>query len=115
MKRCPRCLEAYGDEERFCENDGKKLLVDPTFHVIETNPVAAPARNHTERSLMVLVGVLGGVVISAALFVVYSVARNDPAQSPQLTARVPQAIPATRPAQPSYLEPAPRATAPRRG
>ena len=97
MKRCPQCLEAYGDEEKFCEIDGKKLLVDPTFHVVEASPVAAPARNHTEQSLMVLVGVLGGVVISAALFVVYSVARNDPAQSPQLTARVPQTIPATRP------------------
>ena len=111
MKRCPQCLEAYGDEERFCEIDGQKLLVDPTFHVVEASPVAAPARNHSERSLMVLVGVLGGVVISAALFVVYSVARNEPAQSPQLTARMPQTIQATRPSQPSYLEPAPRATA----
>lgn len=111
MKRCPQCLEAYGDEEKFCEIDGKKLLVDPTFHVVEALPVAAPARNHAERSLMVLVGVLGGVLISAALFVIYSVVGNEPAQSPQLTARVPQTIPATRPAQPGYLEPAPRVTA----
>ncbi len=111
MKRCPQCLEAYDDEEKYCELDGKKLLGDPTFHVVEAGPVAAPARNHTERSLMVLVGVLGGVVISAALFVVYSVARNEPAQSPQLTARVPQTIPSTQPSQPGYLQPAPRATA----
>ena len=110
MKRCPKCLEAYGDEEKFCEIDGKKLLVDPTFHVVEASQVAAPARNHTERSLMVLVGVMGGVVISAALFVVYSVARNEPAQSSQLTARVPQALPATRPLLPISSEAAPRAT-----
>lgn len=111
MKRCPQCLEAYDDEEKFCELDGKKLLADPTFHVVEAGPVAAAAaRNHTERSLMVLVGVLGGVVISAALFIVYSVTRNEP-QSPQQTARVPQTIPSARTSQPSYLEPAPRATA----
>lgn len=109
MKRCPQCLEAYADEEKFCEIDGKKLLVAPTFHVVGASPVAAPARNHTERSLMVLVGVLGGIVISAALFVVYSVARNEP-QSPQLSARVPQTITSSRPSQPNYLEPAPRAT-----
>lgn len=111
MKRCPQCLEAYGDEEKFCEIDGKKLLVDPTFHVVEAGSIAAPARNQTERSIMVLIGVLGGVLISAALFVVYSVARNEPAQSPQLTARIPQTMPATRPSQPSYLEPTPRVTA----
>lgn len=110
MKRCPQCLEAYDDEEKFCEIDGKKLLVDPTFHVVEATPIATPARSHTDWPLMVLVGVIGGVLISAVLFVVYSVARNEP-QSPQLTARVPQTIPATRPAQPNYLEPAPRATA----
>lgn len=111
MKRCPQCLEAYGDEEKFCEIDGKKLLVDPTFHVVEAGSIAAPARNQTERSIMVLIGVLGGVLISAALFVVYSVARHEPAQSPQLTARIPQTMPATRPSQPSYLEPTPRVTA----
>jgi len=110
MKRCPQCLEAYGDEEKFCEIDGKQLLVDPTFHVVEAT-ATGPARNHTERSLMVLVGALGGVVISAALFVVYSVAHNEPAQSPQLTARMPQTIPATRPSLPNSLEPAPRTTA----
>lgn len=110
MKRCPKCLEAYGDEEKFCEIDGKQLLVDPTFHVVEAT-ATGPVRNHTERSLMVLVGVLGGVVISATLFVVYSVAHNEPAPSPQLTARVPQTIPASRPSLPNSLEPAPRATA----
>lgn len=110
MKRCPQCLQAYADEEKFCEMDGKQLLVDPTFHVVEASPAPALARTHNERSLMVLVGVLGGVMISAALFVVYSVVRNEPAQSPQLTARVPQTTPATRPV-PSSLEPAPRATA----
>jgi hypothetical protein len=111
MKRCPRCLEAYGDEEKFCEIDGKKLLVDPTFHVVEAGAVAAPTRNHNERSLMVLVGVLGGVLISAALFVVYSVARSEPAQSPQLTARVPQTVLPTRSSLPISAEPTPRASA----
>ncbi|MGI8917341.1 MAG: hypothetical protein ACR2H6_01980 [Pyrinomonadaceae bacterium] len=109
MKRCPQCLEAYADEEKFCEIDGKKLLGDP-FHVVGASPVAAPARKHSEQSLMVLVGVLGGVVISAALFVVYSVARNEP-QSSQLSARVPQTVTTTGPSRPNYLEPAPRATA----
>ena len=111
MKRCPQCLEAYGDEEKFCEIDGQKLLVDPTFHVVETGPVEAPGRNHTERSLMVLVGVLAGLLIGAALFIVYSVAGNEPAQSPQLTARLPQTLPATRSSLPISSEPAPRATA----
>lgn len=111
MKRCPKCLQAYGDDEKFCEMDGKQLLLDPTFHVVEAGPATAPARTHTERSLMVLVGVLGGVLISAALFVVYSVANNEPAQSPQLTARMPQTIPATRQSLPSSLEQAPRSTA----
>ena len=109
MKRCPQCLEAYDDEEKFCELDGKKLLVDPTFHVVEGGPVAAE-RNHTERSLGLLVGVLVGVLISAALLVVYSVVRDEP-QSPQLSARVPQTITPTGPSQPNYLQPAPRATA----
>ena len=41
MKRCPKCLEAYGDGEKFCEIDGQKLLVDPTFHGAETSPAVA--------------------------------------------------------------------------
>jgi hypothetical protein len=109
MKRCPQCLEAYGDDEKFCEMDGQKLSVDPTFH--EASPSVAPTRNPTERSLMVLVGVFGGVVMSAALFVVYSVARNDPAESPQQTARVLQASPSTRSSAPSTTAPVVRPTA----
>lgn len=111
MKRCPKCLEAYGDEEKFCEIDGQKLSVDPTFHVAEATPAEVAARNPTELSLMVLLGVLGGVVISAALFIVYSVARTDPAESPQQTARVLQASPSTSSSLPSSTAPVARATA----
>ena len=60
---------------------------------------------------MVLMGVVGGVVLSAALFIVYSVARNEPAESPQLIARAPQAVTSTRPSMPSSTAPLARATA----
>ena len=110
MKRCPKCLEAYDDTERFCELDGRKLLADPTVHVAP--PVVTPTRNPSERSLMVLVGVLGGVLISAALFVIYTVANRAAPDSPQSSARVLQAAPATRQTLtiPSEQEPRPSAT-----
>jgi hypothetical protein len=109
MKRCPKCLEAYEDSERFCELDGRKLLADPTVHVAQ--PVLTPTRNPSERSLMVLVGVLGGVLISAALFVVYSVANREASESPQTSARVRQATPVTHQAMTMPSEPAPRPSA----
>jgi len=110
MKRCPKCLEAYDDGEKFCELDGRKLLADPTFHV-EASAAMTPTRNPNERSLMMLVGVLGGVLISAALFVVYSVANKEAQESPQSSARVLQAAPATRQTMAMPSEPAPRASA----
>ena len=109
MKRCPKCLEAYEDTERFCELDGRKLLADPTVHVVQ--PVVTPTRNPSERSLMVLVGVLGGVMISAAVFVVYSVANREAPESSQSSARVLQATPVTRQPMTMPSEPAPRASA----
>ena len=111
MKRCPKCLEAYGDGDKFCEIDGQKLLVDPTFLEAEASSSVVHVRNPTELSLLVLLGVLGGVVLSAALFVVYSIARNEPTESPQLTARVPQTIPSTGPSLPSSSAPLARASA----
>ena len=110
MKRCPKCLEAYGDEEKFCEIDGRKLLVDPTFHAAPGS-AAGLAHNPTERSLMMLVGVLGGVLISAALFVVFSVANKEAAESPQSSARVLQASPAARQSLAIPSEPVVRPTA----
>jgi hypothetical protein len=109
MKRCPKCLEAYEDTEKFCELDGRKLLADPTVHVVQ--PVVTPTRNSSERSLMVLVGVFGGVLISAALFVVYTVANREAPDSPQSSARVLQATPVTRQVMTMPSEPAPRASA----
>lgn len=111
MKRCPKCLEAYDDTEKFCELDGRKLLADPTFHVVEASAAMTPTRNPNERSLMMLVGVLGGVLISAALFVVYSVANKEAPESPQSSARVLQAAPATRQTLTMPSEPAPRPSA----
>ncbi|HET6670604.1 MAG TPA: hypothetical protein VFH15_10275 [Pyrinomonadaceae bacterium] len=111
MKRCPKCLEAYDDAEKFCELDGRKLLADPTIHVVEASAPVTPTRNPNERSLMMLVGVLGGVLISAALFVVYSVANKEAPESRQSSARVLQAAPATRQTLTIPSEPAPRPSA----
>lgn len=102
MKRCPQCLEAYDGDERFCELDGQELMVDPTFHAVApADPPTTPAHQSSERSLMVLVGVVGGVFISAVLFIVYSFASSEPADSSQLSSRVLQAAPVSRSAQPS--------------
>ena len=102
MKRCPQCLEAYDGDERFCELDGQELMVDPTFHAVAPpGPPTTPAHQSSERSLMVLVGVVGGVFISAVLFIVYSFASSEPAESSQLSSRVLQAAPVSRSAQPN--------------
>lgn len=116
MKRCPQCLEAYDGDERFCELDGQELMVDPTFHAVApAAPPTNPAQQSSERSLMVLVGVAAGVFISAVLFVVYSFASSEPAESSQLSSRVLQATPVSRSAQPTQSlttgqEPLPRPT-----
>ena len=102
MKRCPQCLEAYDGDERFCELDGQELMVDPTFHAVApVGPPTTAAHQSSERSLMVLVGVVGGVFISAVLFIVYSFASSEPAESSQLSSRVLQAAPVSRSAQPN--------------
>jgi len=70
MKRCPECYEAFDDEQKFCDNDGQKLLPDPAFapkpEVVAVNsasgrPVWLPAA---------ALGVLIGVVFGAGVFVV---------------------------------------------
>jgi cytoskeletal protein RodZ len=70
MKRCPECYEAYDDEQRYCENDGKELLADPAYspkpEVVVVN--SAPARNTWW--LAAALGVLIGVVFGAGVFVV---------------------------------------------
>ena len=102
MKRCPQCLESYDGDERFCELDGQELMVDPTFHAVAAaDPPTTPAHQSSERSLMVLVGVVGGVFISAVLFIVYSFAGSEPPGSSQLSSRVLQATPVSRTAQPN--------------
>ena len=102
MKRCPQCLEAYDGDERFCELDGQELMVDPTFHAVApAGPPSTQAHQSSERSLMVLVGVVGGVCISAVLFIVYSFASSEPPESAQLSSRVLQAAPVSRSAQPT--------------
>lgn len=114
MKRCPQCLEAYESDENFCELDGQELLVDPTFHAVEaTSLPTSRARNSAERSLMVMLGVAGGVLISAALFMVYSVALNGSPERSQLTTQVLPATPVSRsaPVLTAPQQPAPHATA----
>ena len=113
MKRCPQCLEAYDGEENFCELDGQELLVDPTFHAVEpTNLPTSRVQNSSERSLMVILGVAGGVLISAALFLVYSVTLNGSAEPSQLATQVLPATPVFRSAPPSSSQqPEPRPTA----
>lgn len=113
MKRCPQCLEAYDGDERFCELDGQELLVDPAIHAVApAGPPTTPAHKNTERSLMVLVGVVGGVFISAALFIVYSLASSEAVESSQLSSGVLQAAPVNRSPQAnqSLMRPLPRPT-----
>ena len=114
MKRCPQCLEAYDSDENFCELDGQELLADPTFHAVEaTSPPSSRPRNTAERSLMVMLGVTGGVLISAALFFVYSVVQDGSPEPSQLTTQVLPATPVSRsaPALSTSEQPVPRATA----
>ena len=70
MKRCPECYEAYDDQQKFCENDGRELLPDPAYspkpEVVVVN--AAPGRAVWWPAAAL--GVLIGVVFGAGVFVV---------------------------------------------
>lgn len=69
MKRCPECYETYGDQAKFCENDGHELLADPAL----VPKAAAAADASSARPVWwvgTAVGVLIGVIFGAGVFAV---------------------------------------------
>ena len=86
MKRCPECYEAYDDEQKFCENDGKELLADPAYSpqpevVVNAVPAARPVWWPAAA-----LGVLIGVVFGAGVFVVaLLVSKPEKSEQPAAT------------------------------
>lgn len=70
MKRCPECYEAYDDEQKFCENDGRELLPDPAYSPKPEVVVVNPAPGRAVWWPAAALGVLIGVVFGAGVFVV---------------------------------------------
>jgi hypothetical protein len=72
MKTCPQCEFLYEDDQRLCDMDGVKLVVDsrklPNLNALAVN---TPAVNPTWRSRTV--PLLAGLVLATVLYLVYQV------------------------------------------
>jgi hypothetical protein len=107
MKRCPRCDQAYGDTETFCEADGQRLLPEPgrKLETTELVPDGPPSRNLTPLAIGIA-GVFMGVFLCGGAYVAYSFlnsANHDQEERPPLAVQV-QEQPQTRPAPPRVAE-----------
>ena len=117
MKRCPQCYQAYADSEKFCELDGRLLVADiavtsPVAEVVDT-AAAAPAASTQKReaSLMVVVGVMVGMVLTSLGYAAYAVLTAEPANdeivAPVSKAETLDARQPTRPPRSEVVEPSP--------
>lgn len=86
MKRCPQCYQPYADSEMFCELDGRPLLADvavssPVGKVVETQALAGNAASSQKReaTLMVVVGVMVGMVLTSLAYAGYALLTAQPA------------------------------------
>lgn len=71
MKRCPDCYEIYDESENFCELDGQRLLTDPACvdTLLERTSLKRGDTNlRREPWVAGLVGIMGGILICAALY-----------------------------------------------
>ena len=94
MKRCPECYETYGDQAKFCENDGHELLADPArAPKPEITADAATAKPvwWIGTALGVLIGVIFGAGVFAVTFMMstpQASERPDPNPTPEVQERV---------------------------
>jgi cytoskeletal protein RodZ len=87
MKRCPECYEAFDDEQKFCDNDGQKLLPDPAF---APRPEVAVVNSAPGRPVWLpaaALGVLIGVVFGAGVFVVALLVSSPEKSEPPTTSQ----------------------------
>jgi len=83
MKRCPKCLAAYEDSEKFCEDDGSPLCIDPL--AMAPGPAAqAPEsmRGSKDPLLLALVGALAGILLCVGVYFGFmaSLSQADPSE-----------------------------------
>lgn len=117
MKRCPQCYQPYPDSEHFCELDGRPLLVDvavtsPVGQVVDTAvPVANGSAQKREASLMVVVGVMVGVVLTSLGYAGYALLTADATpDEPTLPVSRAETVDTRQPARPTrsaVIEPSP--------
>jgi len=117
MKRCPQCYQPYADSEMFCELDGKPLLPDidvtsPVGKVVDTQTAILDASaQKQEASMMVIIGVMVGMIVTSLGYAGYSLLLANPAaEEPALpVSRVEQVDThqPTRPTRAAVIEPSP--------
>ena len=85
MKRCPECFQPYADSEKFCELDGRPLLVDvavtPTVGKVVETDVPVPDSSFQKRDaqvVMIIVGVLVGIVLTSLAYAGYAIFSATP-------------------------------------
>lgn len=115
MKRCPQCYQPYADSEMFCELDGKPLLPDinvtsPVGKVVDTQTVVLDASaQKREASMMVIIGVMVGMIVTSLGYAGYSLFLSSPAaeETSFPVSRVEQVETQqpTRPARTAVIEP----------
>jgi hypothetical protein len=73
MKRCPQCYAVYENTEAYCEVDGQRLLDDPAMLVQrdELVPDAPRSTGNNGALAMGVIGVLTGVILCCAAYLVY--------------------------------------------
>ena len=117
MKRCPQCYQPYPDSEKFCELDGRPLLVDvavtsPVGKVVDTAvPVPDASAQRREASIMVIVGVMVGMVLTSIAYAGYALfsAHSAPEETSVPVSKV-ETVESRQPASPTraaVVEPIP--------
>ena len=70
MKQCPQCIEAYNDDESFCELDGSPLVdkIDSIRDALVTGP---PTQRNASGLVTGIIGALAGAIICLLLYIVF--------------------------------------------
>jgi len=120
MKRCPECYQPYADAEKFCELDGQLLVTDvavtpPVVNLAGNAVVAADASaQKRESSLMIVVGVMVGMVLTSLGYATYALLTADPTpnetNAPVSRADTLDSQQPTRPRRDAVVEPTPAPT-----
>ena len=117
MRRCPQCYQPYADSEQFCELDGRMLVTDiavtsPVGKVVDTAvPAPDASAQKREASLMVIVGVMVGVLLTSLGYAGYALLTADPVADetfvPVSKAETLDTQQPTRPTRSAIVEPSP--------